>query len=90
MAPCTIGGLAGQMAHDGHFQYENYEFTGIGGPAPTSAFGHILDLCFGDLDPAVCVEHALRTACSGSIPEFTYIWGASTLSRHQSWPSPLP
>ena len=36
MAPRTVGGLASGMAHGGHICYENFEFTGIKGPAPAS------------------------------------------------------
>jgi hypothetical protein len=53
MAPCTVGGLARKMAHDGHIFHENYEFIDAGGPAPTSTFSRSLNLRFGDLDPAV-------------------------------------
>jgi hypothetical protein len=59
---------------------KNYEFTGDGGPAPTSAFSRAPDLCFGDLDPAVYGGHTLKTTLSGSIPEFTYIGGQYPLS----------
>jgi hypothetical protein len=75
MAPRTIGGLTGRMADGGHISCENYEFTGIGGPAPASAFSRTLDLCYGDLDPAVYGRRTLGIALSGSIPEYTYIGG---------------
>ena len=64
MAPHTIGGLTGGMAHDGHIHRKNYEFTGVGGPAPTSAFSHILDLCSRDLDLAAYGGRTLRTILS--------------------------
>ena len=90
MAPSTIGGLAGGMAHGGHIHRENYEFIGVRGPAPASTYSHGPNLRHGDLGPMAHSEHTLRTAFYGSIPEFTYIGGTSTLSRHQSWPSPPP
>ena len=37
MAPCTTGGLARGMAHDGHIRNENYEFIAVKGPALASA-----------------------------------------------------
>jgi hypothetical protein len=75
MAPCTIRGLTHGMAHDGHIHHENYEFTGVGGPTPVSAFGRVLDLCSEDLDPMVYDRHTLRTTLSGSILESTNIGG---------------
>jgi len=63
------------MAHDSHIHHENYEFTGIGGPALVSTFGLVLDLSSRDLDPVVYGGHTLGIALSGSIPEFTYIGG---------------
>jgi hypothetical protein len=80
MAPRTNGGLAHGMAHNGRICHKNYEFTSVKGPAPTSAFSHVLNLHSRDLDPTAYVEQALRTALSGNILEFTCIWGASTLS----------
>jgi hypothetical protein len=61
------------MAHDGHIRHENYEFTGVGGPALASAFSRALDLRIRDLDPVVYDGHTLRTALNGCILEFTYI-----------------
>ena len=75
MDPHTIGGLAGGMAHGGHIRRENYEFTGVGGPAPMFAFSRIPDLRSGDLDPVVYGRRTLRTTLSGSILESTYIGG---------------
>jgi hypothetical protein len=75
MAPHTISGLAGRMAHGGHIRHENYKFYGVGGPAPASAFSHDLDLSSRDLDPAAYGGHTLEIALSGSIPEFTYVGG---------------
>ena len=75
MAPHTIGGLAHGMAHGGHIRHKNYEFTGVRGPAPASAFNRVLDLRSEDLDPMVYGGHTLGTALSSSIPEFTYIGG---------------
>ena len=63
------------MAYDGHINHENYEFTVVGGPSPMSTFSRVLDLRSKDLDLTVYDEHALRTALSGSILEFTYIGG---------------
>jgi hypothetical protein len=71
MAPGTVGGLTGGMAHGGHIHRENYKFTGVGGPAPLFAFSRILDLQFEDLDPSVYNRHTLRTvqvAASQSLP----------------------
>ena len=53
MAPCTVCRLARRMAHGSHIHHENYEFIGVGGPVPTSTYGHVLDLYFRDLDPMV-------------------------------------
>jgi hypothetical protein len=75
MASRTVGGLAGGMAHGGHIHRENYEFTGVRGPAPPSTFSHNPDLRYRDLDPAIYGERTLRTALSGSILEYTYIGG---------------
>jgi hypothetical protein len=75
MAPHTIGVLAHGMAHDSYIRHENYEFIGVEGPAPMFAFSHGLDLRSRDLDPMVYSRHTLRTALSGSIPDFTYIGG---------------
>jgi hypothetical protein len=75
MAPRTVGGLAGGMAHGGHIHLENYEFTGVRGPVPPSTFSHNPDLRYRDLDPAIYGERTLRTALSGSILEYTYIGG---------------
>ena len=36
MAPSTIGGLAGGMAHGSHIHRENYGFIDAKGPAPRS------------------------------------------------------
>jgi hypothetical protein len=75
MAPRTNGGLAREIAHGGNTHHENYEFIGVRGPAPASAFSCVPDLCSRDLDPAVYGGHTLGTALSGSILEFTYIGG---------------
>jgi hypothetical protein len=75
MAPRTVGGLAGGMAHGGHIYRENYEFTDVEGVAPTSTVSRTPELRSRDLDPMVYGGHALRTALSGSIPEYTYIGG---------------
>ena len=75
MARRIVGGLAGGMAHDSQIRHENYEFTGVGGPAPASAYSRIPDLHFRNLDPVVYSRRTLRTATDISIPEFTYIGG---------------
>ena len=75
MAPRTVGGLAHGMAYGGHIRHKNNEFIGIEGPTPASTFGRSLDLRPGDLDPTVYDGRTLRTALSGSIPEYTYIGG---------------
>ena len=75
MAPRTIGGLAGGMAHGGHIRCENYEFAGIGGPAPTSAYSRCRSLRHGDLGLMAHGGYTLRTTPGGSISEFTYIVG---------------
>ena len=75
MAPRTVGGLIGGMAHGGHIHHENYEFTSVRGPVPAFTFSYVLDLRFEDLDPTVYVGHTLRTTLNGSILEFTYIGG---------------
>jgi hypothetical protein len=59
MAPRTAGGLACRMAHSGHICHKNYEFISAKGLAPTSAFGHGLNLQPRDLDPAVHGGHTL-------------------------------
>ena len=73
------------MARSGHTRRENYEFTDVGGPAPASAFSHAPYLRLEDLDPVVYDGRTLGTALSGSILEFTYKRGASTLSYHRPW-----
>ena len=75
MAPYTTGGLAGGMALGGHIRRENYEFIGVKGPLPTSAFSCGLDLCPRGLDPVIHGEHTFRTLLGGCIPEFTYLEG---------------
>jgi hypothetical protein len=75
MAPSTVGGLAGGMAHSGHILHENYEVTGVRGPAPASAYIRGPNLRHGDLGPVACGGHTLRTVPDGSIPKFTYIGG---------------
>jgi hypothetical protein len=75
MAPCTFGGLAHGMAYDDHIRHENYEFGGVQGPTPMSAYSHGLNLHHGDLRPVACGRHTLRTALCASIPEFTYEGG---------------
>ena len=75
MAPRTNGGHAHGMAHGGHIRHENYEFTGVGGPAPMFAFSRIPDLRSGDLDPVVYGGRTLGTTLNGSIPKSTYIGG---------------
>ena len=51
---------------------KNYEFIGVKGPVPASAFSRDPDLDPRDLDPTVHGGHTLRTALGGSILEFTY------------------
>jgi hypothetical protein len=62
MAPRTVGGLADRMAHGGHIRRENYEFIGVKGPAPASAYSHSPNLCHGDLGPVARGGHTLETA----------------------------
>ena len=40
MAPHIVVELAGGMAHGGHIHHENYEFIGIKGLVPASAYSH--------------------------------------------------
>jgi hypothetical protein len=61
------------MAHAGHIHHKNYEFTGVKGLVPASAFSRGLDLRLGDLDPVAHDRHTLGTAPSSSILVFTYI-----------------
>ena len=75
LAPHIVGGLAGEMAHGVHIRRENYDFTGVRGPAPASTYSHSPNLRHGDLGPVARSEHTLRTALCGSIPEFTNIGG---------------
>ena len=75
MAPRAVGELARRMAHDSHIRHENYEFTGVHGPAPTFTYSHGPNLRHGDLGPVACGEHNLGTALGGSILESTYIGG---------------
>jgi hypothetical protein len=75
MAPCTFGGLAHGMAYDGYIRHENYEFGGIQGSAPMSAYSHGPNLCHGDLHHVARGRHTLRTTLCGSILEFTYEGG---------------
>lgn len=84
MAPRTVGELARETAHGGHIRHENYEYTGVKGPAPASAYGHDPNLRHGDLGYVAYHGHALGTAPSGNIPEFTYIGGPvpSPTTRH--------
>ena len=68
MAPRTVGGLAGRMAHSGHICRENYEFTRIGGPALASAYSCGPNLHHGDQGPVARGEHTLGNAPDGNIP----------------------
>ena len=75
MAPHTAGGLARGMVHGGHIRRENYEFVGVKGPAPSSAYSRGSDLHPGDLDLAVHDRHTIRTTLGGCIPKFTHLEG---------------
>ena len=72
MAPRTVGGLAGGMAHGSHIHRENYGFIGTKGPAPASASGHSMDLHLGNLSSVAHGGHTPRTTLEGCIPEFIY------------------
>ena len=65
MAPCTSSRLAGGMAPSGHIRRENYEFIGVKGSAPASAFSRIPDLHSRDLDPTAHDGHTLGTSLGG-------------------------
>jgi hypothetical protein len=84
MAPHTVGGLVGGMAHDGHIHHENYGFISANGPAPMSAFSHSSDLHLGNLDAMAHGGHTPRTAHMGYFPKFTYLEGlvASLVTSH--------
>jgi hypothetical protein len=71
MAPRTIGGLTGGMAHGGYMHHENYEFIGANGPAPASAISHSLDHHLGNLSSVAHGGHTPEIALRGCIPEFT-------------------
>ena len=68
----VLSRLAREMAHGGHIYHENYEFIGVKGPAPASAFSRSPDLHSIDLDPMAHSGHTLGTPLGGCIPEFTY------------------
>ena len=57
MAPRTVGGLAGGMAHGSHIHRENYGFIGTKGPAPASAISHSPDLHLGNLSTVAYGGH---------------------------------
>ena len=76
MAPRTVGGLAGGMAHGCHIRRENYEFTDVKEPAPASTYYHDPNLRHGYLSPVARGGHTLGTAPDGSIPRFTYVGGS--------------
>ena len=90
MAPRTVGGLTGGMAHGGHIRRENYELYDIKGLAPTSTYSHDPNLHHRDLGPVARDGHTLGTTPGGSNPEFTYVGGARTVSCHRPWPSLPP
>jgi hypothetical protein len=78
MAPRTIGGLVGGMAHGGHIHHENYGLIGVNGLAPTSTISHSLDLHLGNMSYVAHRE---------LYPKVHLPRGASTLACRKSWPS---
>jgi hypothetical protein len=75
MAPRTADGLASGMAHNSHFNCENYGFIGPNGLAPTSALSRSLDLHLGNLGPVAHGGHTPGTTHGGCILEYTYLEG---------------
>jgi hypothetical protein len=80
MTSHTANELTGRMTCGGQICHENYEFIGVKGPVPTSAFGRGPDLYLESLDPTACGGHALRTVLGGCILELTRKGGPMPLS----------